>query len=140
VQPLSEAPPRGTETILLVEPEPETRKLALFMLSKLGYAVLEAHNAEEALALWEEQGRDIRLLVTEAPMSRINGHELAHILTGKDPLLRVLYLSDATYERLARRAAGEKGLVFLQRPFTMASLSAKVRHVLDTPAARAHAE
>jgi CheY-like chemotaxis protein len=40
--------PRGSETILLVEPDPETRKLAAFMLSKQGYTVLEARNAAEA--------------------------------------------------------------------------------------------
>lgn len=133
-----EPAPGGTETILLVEPEPETRKLALFMLCRLGYTVIEARNAEEAFRRWDEQGSQVSLLLTEAPMSRVNGHELAHTLTHWEPALRVLYLSDAGYERLARRAAGEKGLMFLQRPFTMGSLSAKVRQALDAP--RAHAQ
>ncbi len=140
MHPPQEPAPGGAETILLVEPEPETRKLALFMLSKLGYTVIEARNAEDALKAWEEQGFGISLLVTEAPMSRINGHELAQMLTRQNPALRVLYLSDADYERLARRAAGEKGLMFLQRPFTMQSLSGKVRQALDKPIARAQAE
>ncbi len=73
-------------------------------------------------------------------MSRVNGHELAQILTRQNPGLRVLYLSDAAYERLARRAANEKGLMFLQRPFTMRSLSAKVRQALDAPMVRAQAK
>jgi two-component system cell cycle sensor histidine kinase/response regulator CckA len=124
----------------LVEPEPETRKLALFMLSRLGYTVIEARNAEEALKIWEEHGFGVSLLVTEAPMSKMNGHELAQLLTRSNPALRVLYLSDAGYERLARRAAGEKGLLFLQRPFTIQSLSAKVRQTLDVPMVRAQAE
>ncbi len=135
----SEPASGGSETILLVEPEPETRKLAVFMLSRLGYAVLEARNAEEALRFWDEYGSGVHLLLTEAPMSKINGHELAHMLAQKDPGLRVLYLSDAAYERLARRAAGEKGLLFLQRPFTVSSLSAKVRQALDAPIVRAQA-
>jgi two-component system, cell cycle sensor histidine kinase and response regulator CckA len=123
--------PRGTETILLVEPEPETRKLAAFMLSKVGYNVLEAHNAGEACRIYEEYDAPVDLLLTEAPMSKINGHELAQMLCAKDPGLRVLYLSDPDYERLARRTATEKGLAFLHRPFTMRLLAGKVRQVLD---------
>lgn len=110
------------------------------MLSKLGYEVIEARNADEALRLWAEHGSGVHLLVTEAPMSRMNGHQLAQTLTRMSPALRVLYISDDSYERLARRAAGERGLLFLQRPFTMRSLSAKVRQALDKPKARAHAE
>jgi two-component system, cell cycle sensor histidine kinase and response regulator CckA len=128
--------PRGTETILLVEPEPETRKLAAFMLSKVGYNVLEARNAGEACKVYEDHGAPVDLLLTEAPMSKINGHELAEMLCARDPGLRVLYLSDPDYERLTRRAAAEKGLAFLHRPFTMRLLAGKVRQVLDAPNGR----
>jgi DNA-binding NtrC family response regulator len=130
----AESPPRGTETVLLVEPEPETRKLAAFMLAKQGYQVLEAHNAAEAVRLYEQHGR-VDLLFTEAVMSRVNGHDLAKELLSRDPALRVLYLSDAAYERIARGAAAQKGLAFLPRPFTMGALASKVRQVLDCPAA-----
>src|SRR5512142_1813275 len=95
--------PRGSEKILLVEPEPETRKLAAFMLSKVGYQVLEARNALEACKIYEEHGPSVDLLLTEAPMSKINGHELAQMLSARDPSLRVLFLSDSDYVQLARR-------------------------------------
>jgi DNA-binding NtrC family response regulator len=129
--------PRGTETILLVVPEPETRKLALFMLAKQGYEVLEARSALEAVKLYDQHEAPIDLLFTEAVMSKINGHELALMLAARDPRLRVLFLSDADYSRLTRRVASQKGLTFLQRPFTMRLLANKVRQVLDTPQARA---
>ena len=61
--------PRGNETILLVEPEPETRKLAAFMLTKQGYQVIEARNAAEAVRIFEECSAPIDLLLTEAVMS-----------------------------------------------------------------------
>ncbi len=125
--------PGGSETILLVEPEPETRKLAVFMLSKIGYRVLEARNAMEACKLYEEHGSVVDLLLTEAPMSKINGHELARMLSARDPSLRVLFLSDPDYEELARGIAAEKGLVFIHRPFTMRTLAGKVRQALDKP-------
>src|SRR5690242_3256818 len=123
--------PRGNETILLVEPEPETRKLALFMLTKQGYEVLEARSALEAVKLYDQHSAAIDLLFTEAVMSKINGHELAQMLATRDPRLRVLYLSDSDYGRLTRRVAAQKGLTFLQRPFTMRLLANRVRQVLD---------
>lgn len=129
----TEPAPRGAETILLVEPEPELRKLALFMLSRQGYCVLEARNAMEAVKLFQERESGIDLLLTEAMMPRVNGHELAEMLCSHNPGMRTLFLSDPGYERLARRIAAQKGLSFLARPFTMRSLAGKVRQVLDAP-------
>lgn len=128
--------PRGTETILVVEPEPDIRKLAVFMLSRQGYCVLEARNAMEAVKLFQESDGPVDLLLTEAAMSRVNGHELSQMLGAQNPDLRTLFLSDPGYERLARRIAAQKGLNFLPRPFTMRSLAGKVRQVLDAPQAR----
>jgi len=128
--------PRGTETILLVEPEPDIRKLAVFMLSRQGYQVLEARNAAEAVKLFQESDSPVDLLLTEAAMSRVNGHELSQRLAAQNPDLRTLFLCDPGYERVARRATGQKGLSFLPRPFTMRSLAGKVRQVLDAPQAR----
>ena len=133
----STATPRGSETVLMVEPDPETRNLAVFMLSRLGYRVFEARNAMEAVKLCSDDAPQIDLLFTETLMSRVNGHELAEMLTRDHPRLRVLFLSDAGYERLARNVAHQRGLHFLRRPFTMRMLAGKVREVLDAPQARA---
>src|SRR4051812_15917427 len=92
--------PRGTETILLVEPEPETRVLAAFMLTRQGYRVLEARCAADALGTFEATQDRVDLLCTEALMNRVNGHELAEKLCSCDPEMKVLYLADADYERL----------------------------------------
>jgi DNA-binding NtrC family response regulator len=126
----------GTETVLLVEPQPDARTLIAFMLTRLGYCVLESRNAAEAVTLYNEYGGAIDLLFTEAEMSRVNGHDLSELLKRNDPGLRVLFLADAPYERLARRVASQKHLHFLTRPFAMAQLAAKVREALDAPLAR----
>jgi len=127
--------PRGNEVVLLVEPEPETRKLAAFMLAKQGYQILEARNAMDALKIYDECHAAVDLLLTEAVMARVNGHELAQLLMEQKPALRILLLADAHYERLTRRIAAGKGLAFLPRPFTMNGLAGKVREVLDARAA-----
>lgn len=123
--------PRGSETILLVEPDPETRKLAAFMLSKQGYTVLEARNAAEAFQHYQERGWEVDLLLTEALMCEVNGRELARVLEAKDPRLRVVYISDTNSRQLTRRMETRAKLVLVQRPFTMRLLADKVRQVLD---------
>ena len=132
--PLPQPLPRGNETILLVEPEPETRKLAAFMLTKQGYQVIEARNAADAVRIFDERTAPIDLLLTEALMSRVNGHDLAQMLEGRSPGLRTLFLADSDYERLSRKEAAKRGVFFLVRPFTMAILATKVRATLDAPA------
>jgi two-component system cell cycle sensor histidine kinase/response regulator CckA len=123
--------PRGSETILLVEPDPETRKLAAFMLSKQGYTVLEARNAAEAFQLYQERGWEVDLLLTEVSMSNVDGREVARVLGTKDPRLRVVYIFDTDNRRLTRRMGTRMKPVLLQRPFTMRLLADKVREVLD---------
>jgi two-component system cell cycle sensor histidine kinase/response regulator CckA len=122
--------PRGSETILLVEPDPETRKLAAFMLAKQGYTVLEARNAAEAFQHYLERGCEVDLLLTEL-MSEVNGPELARVLEAKDPRLRVVYISDADGRRLTRRMDIRTKVLLVQRPFTMRLLADTVRQVLD---------
>jgi two-component system, cell cycle sensor histidine kinase and response regulator CckA len=129
-------PSREHESVLLVEPDAETRALAAFMLSRLGYRVTETRNAAEAIRLCDEQGVAFDLLLAEAVMARLNGRDLAQLLRERQPALRTLFLADPDYERLARREAARKGIRFLCRPFTMATLSAGVREALN-PAGKA---
>lgn len=121
----------------MVEPDPETRALAVFMLSRLGYRVLEARTAMDAFKIFAAESDGIDLLFTETLMSKVNGHELAQMLTRERPDMRVLFLSDAGYERLTRSVAQQRGLHFLRRPFTMRVLAARVREALDVPIASA---
>src|SRR5689334_15448313 len=73
--------PSGHETMLQVEPEPETRKLAAFMLTKQGYQVIEARNAAEAWRILDESAAPVDMLLTGARMIRVSGHELSQTLT-----------------------------------------------------------
>jgi len=118
-------------TILLVSPEAETRDVAALLLRRLGHRVLEARHAFEAQLLYDECAGAVDLLLTEALMTRTNGHALADSLRERAPALPVLFLSDASYERMTRRVAAQKRLPFLIRPFTPAQLAGKVREALD---------
>jgi two-component system cell cycle sensor histidine kinase/response regulator CckA len=113
-------------SILLVQPDPQTRVLAAFMLERLGYQVTQTRSGEEAMAA----DGPFDLLLTEAVMSRLNGHDLAEKLRAAQPNLRALFVADADYERIARKAASKRGVRFLRRPFTMTTLAEAVSDAL----------
>jgi two-component system cell cycle sensor histidine kinase/response regulator CckA len=121
----------GTETILLVEDEPQLRELTQSVLAARGYSVVEAKNPEEAERIAEQYGAKIHLLLTDVIMPGISGRELAKRLSAKSPSMRVLYMSGYTYNVIAQGGTLERGVAFLQKPFTPRVLVEKVREVLD---------
>ncbi len=132
-----QAPPRetatltGTETILLAEDDEILRPLTKGLLAKLGYTVLEAESAEQALAVAGARQGPIHLLVADVVMPGASGRELARRLAQSRPETRVLYVSGYTDDAIVHHGMLEPGLKFLQKPFTPAALARKVREVLD---------
>jgi len=128
------ASPRGHETILLVEDEPDLRDLALEILAMHGYVVLVAAEADEALRLADGHAGRLDLLLTDVMMPGMSGRELAVELAARRPGLRVLYMSGYTADAMAGHGVLEPEIMFLQKPYSPAALAHKVREVLDVPA------
>jgi two-component system cell cycle sensor histidine kinase/response regulator CckA len=122
---------QGTETILLVEDDPQLRQLSSSVLTHCGYKVLVAGSPEEGLAICKADPSDIRLLVTDVVMPRMNGRQLAEQILQIAPELRVLYISGYTSNAIVHYGVLDPGLWFLPKPFTLSALIAKVREVLD---------
>ncbi len=129
----------GSETILLVEDEETVRALALRVLARRGYTLLEAADGEEALRKASEHLGPIHLLMTDVIMPRMTGRELARHLTEARAELKVLYASGYTDDAVFRHGVLEPGTAFLQKPFTPDALARTVREVIDGPV-RASAE
>ncbi len=121
----------GSETILLVEDQPQVRELAGMVLAGKGYSVIVAATPEEAERASEQRGREIHLLLTDVIMPGVSGRELAKRLTLRQPNMRVLYMSGYTFNVIAQGGMLEDGMAFLQKPFTPSTLAEKVREVLD---------
>jgi CheY-like chemotaxis protein len=121
----------GSETILLVEDQPQVRELAEMVLGGKGYSVVVAATPEEAERVCEQRDREIHLLLTDVIMPGVSGRELARRLTARQPNMRVLYMSGYTFNVMAQGGMLEDGVAFLQKPFTPSTLADKVREVLD---------
>jgi CheY-like chemotaxis protein len=126
----------GTETILLVEDQDEVRKVAMEILRRFGYHVIEARNAGDALLSVERHPRTIHLLLTDVVMPQISGRELAERLLQVRPDMRVLYMSGYTENAIVHHGILDSGIHYLQKPIVPEQLGRRVREVLDTPLKR----
>jgi PAS domain S-box-containing protein len=121
------------ETILLVEDETPILNVAAAMLRRFGYTVLTANTAREAIRMCETHGGKIHLLVTDVVMGEMNGRDLSARLSMIRPDLRRLFMSGYTATIIAERGVLDEGVDFIQKPFSMQDLAAKVGEALDRP-------
>jgi PAS domain S-box-containing protein len=121
----------GSETILLAEDEEQVRQLACTILEQQGYTVLVAEDGNQALAILDQYGGPVHLLLTDVIMPGLNGRELFLRAAEKLPDLKVLYMSGYTGNVITHHGVLDEGPPFIQKPFTVHGLAAKVREVLD---------
>jgi PAS domain S-box-containing protein len=121
---------RGSETILVVEDEQAVRSLMVRMLRSMGYWVLEASRADEALMVCLRHKGPVHLLLTDVVMPQKSGRDLIDQLRPLRPDIKVLFTSGYTEEALRRKVL-ERDAAFIPKPFTEETLARKVRDVLD---------
>ena len=120
---------KGIESILVVEDDDDVRAYTVSVLRELGYHVHEAHDGESALVRLEQH--KVQLLLTDVVMPEMSGRELASAARKLHPEMRVLYASGYTRDAIMRDGRLEPGIDFLAKPFTYATLSEKIRDLLD---------
>ena len=123
---------RGNETVLLVEDDEQVRAVAVGILRRHGYRVLEAPNAGEALMISDDHSATIHLLLTDVVLPRVSGRQLAERLASQRPEMKVLYMSGYTDDAVLQHGILESNVSYLQKPITPDALTRKVREVLDT--------
>jgi CheY-like chemotaxis protein len=129
----ADPPLGGTETVLLVEDQPDVRKLAATVLRKRNYVVLEASGGEEALALCERIAEPIHLVLTDVVMPGLSGPELVEKLKASRPELKVLFMSGYTENATLHSGVLYSDVAYIPKPFTAEGLARKVREVLGRP-------
>jgi CheY-like chemotaxis protein len=125
-------PGGGGETVLLVEDFDALREVGAAMLEAAGYSVRVAASGSEALAIFEQDGNDIRLVLTDVQMPAMNGQELADRLLLKKPDLKVLFTSGFPAEIAAEDHLTSPNVGFIQKPWSNQALVATIRVLLST--------
>ena len=122
---------RGRETILLVEDEQFLREVTCEILESAGYRVLKTGNAAEAASAFKEFQPIVRLLLTDVVLPGQNGRDLANELRIICPKLSIIFISGYPENAVTRDGIQADGMTYLPKPFSMLSLTRKVREVLQ---------
>ena len=117
--------------MLVVEDDPLVLKMTARMLAGQGYTVLAAGTPAEAVRLAGEPGADIHVLLTDVVMPDMNGRHLAAKLLALYPHLKHVFTSGYTSDVIAHHGLLDEDVHFLQKPFSVSDLAAKIREVLD---------
>jgi two-component system, cell cycle sensor histidine kinase and response regulator CckA len=125
--------PRPPTTILVVDDERLSRRVAYRILSEEGYRVLEAETAPEALYVLSQARGRIDLLIVDVVMPDCDGVELARTVVEEWPDQRILYMSAFPAEVLVRHGLESLDVPFLAKPFTRTEALAKVTEALQHP-------
>jgi CheY-like chemotaxis protein len=124
------------ERILVVEDKPDVRRMARRILTRLGYDVIEAEDADSALAVLSGQSvlhgqPDVDLLFTDVVLpGNMSGIELAEEARARYPALKVLYTSGYAEDAASQGDPPPAGIKFVKKPFVKRNLAGMVRHAL----------
>src|SRR5262245_10157562 len=123
--------PGGSETILVVEDDDETRELVEQVLLQVGYDVLMAANGNGAVDICSRHQRKISLLITDVVMDHESGPQVYARVAALMPEVAVLFLSGYTGQSVLAKGTRQEGVAYLKKPFTAKALAVRVREVLD---------
>lgn len=118
--------PHGSATILLVEDEESVRHLTRLLLTNLGYTVLCASNGLEGLEVYEENRREIDLVLTDVVMPKMGGTAMIQELRKRDASCRFLLTSGYARKPILGANSDEPPVPLLLKPYTRESLARKV--------------
>lgn len=118
------------ETVLIVEDDPAVRALVSTVLSDLGYAFVEACDADSAVPIFDSAQR-IDLLISDVGLPGMNGRQLAEIGRQYRPGLKVLFITGYAEHAAVRGGFLDSGMRMITKPFTFDLLTAKVREMIS---------
>ncbi|MRR57215.1 MAG: hybrid sensor histidine kinase/response regulator [Deltaproteobacteria bacterium] len=121
----------GSETVLVVEDNPEVRVLNRAVLETFGYRVLEAMDGEEAVAQFFRHRDEIDLVVMDVVMPRKNGREAYGEIIKVRPDVRVLFMSGYTSDIVEEKGIIAEGVNFISKPVNPLDMLKKIRELLD---------
>jgi two-component system cell cycle sensor histidine kinase/response regulator CckA len=120
---------KGKSHILLVEDEASVRNVIVRLLTKLGYSVVSAENAEMAFEIFDG-GDEFDLVITDIVMPGLSGIEMAGVLKERLPSQRFLFISGYSSKEFGAKLDAPPE-PFLAKPFTIQELAEAVKRALE---------
>ncbi|MFZ3209592.1 MAG: PAS domain-containing protein [Geobacteraceae bacterium] len=121
---------RSSAIVLLVEDDDAVRQLTAHMLEMTGYTVLLAETPQAALTICEKSDTCIDIILTDVIMPGMSGKAMQEKINAIRPGLKVLFMSGYTSDIIAQRGVLAEGVHFIQKPFNMNTLNAKIQETL----------
>ncbi|MCF8037182.1 MAG: PAS domain S-box protein [Desulfobacteraceae bacterium] len=119
------------ENILVVEDDPTLLEMTVMLLQRLGYSTISTGTPSEAIRAAEENSSEIHLVITDVVMPEMNGRELAGRIQTIRPKTKILFMSGYTANVIAHQGVLDRNINFIQKPFFLKDIAAKLREVLD---------
>jgi len=120
-----------SQTILVVDDEPDVLRLVEAILGGQGYNVIVAKGSEIAIRIFERMPRKPDLVLTDVVMPGMSGPMLVEHLLQLDPEIRVLFMSGYDDRQVVQKYVVEKGFALISKPFTLQTMAAAVTHMLE---------
>ncbi|HIJ80841.1 MAG TPA: PAS domain S-box protein [Desulfuromonadales bacterium] len=120
----------GNDVVLIAEDNDTTRTLTREILQEFGYIVIEAFDGEDALEKFRQQSTQIRLVILDVIMPKMNGREVYDEIRKVDSYKQVLFCSGYARDVVLQQGVLEEGMNYLPKPFTPKELLMKIREVL----------
>jgi len=120
----------GAGRVLLVEDEDAVRSFALEALKRQGYEVLEASSGAEAIDMVREAVKPIDIVISDVIMPEMDGPTMYKLLRETNPGLKIIFMSGYPDDAFKNSLDSEEPFAFLQKPFSLAKLAAKVKEEL----------
>ena len=123
--------PQGNETVLIVDDNASICQLIVETLKPLGYNCLLATSGKDAINVLHKYRGKVHLLITDVVMPGMSGRELAEIIKRERPEIKVIFMSGYTENIIVHHGVLEQGINYISKPITPATLSQKIRSVLN---------
>lgn len=122
---------RGTETILIVDDEPDVLEVSKGILEFLGYTVHGMGSGNEAIAFYKEKKDNIALIILDMIMPKLSGSETFDRIRELNPSARIILSSGYSLNDQAQQIMDKGCHGFIQKPFNIANISRIIREILD---------
>jgi len=127
-----ERPSRSADRglVLVADDEPMVRRVAVSMVRRLGYEVVEAGDGDEALEQYRRHGPRLSCVLLDVAMLKLDGVEALEGLRRLDPAVKVIVVSGWPRVEVEGRWGGRPPAGFLMKPFEVSSLAAELNRVV----------